>query len=251
MSGPSLHDLDEWRRTVKQGLAPFVEATMVRALGAGWRARETDLRSGQLDIQACLRLINQYWGPVFSVVMDRSLRAHLDILRNFRNLDAHQQPLSEDEFLRALDSGAVILRAVRADTSADVFIQRREQVLRARYASAPVETPVAPLSPPPMPVKAANTARHAAEPGKMTITAEQRQAYLANPENMAWKLWVDSQVVIDGVMDLERLYALAQRYGIQQRYDGLNPGQQRMNIGNRLRRIVPKEEWWTQAETGE
>ena len=44
-------------------------------------------------------------------------------------------------------------------------------------------------------------------------------------------------------MDLERLHDVALRYGIDRReeYAQLNPGQQRMNLGNILRRVVPEQ----------
>lgn len=46
-------------------------------------------------------------------------------------------------------------------------------------------------------------------------------------------------------MTLARLYEVAQRYGIDReaRYSHLNPGQQRMIIGNMLRRVVPVVEY--------
>jgi hypothetical protein len=46
----------------------------------------------------------------------------------------------------------------------------------------------------------------------------------------------------DGTLDLEKLYSVARRYGIEKRYDQLNPGQQRVNIGVMLRTRVPKEQ---------
>ena len=54
---------------------------------------------------------------------------------------------------------------------------------------------------------------------------------------------MDERICVDGKMDLERLYALAREYGIIKRYDTLNPGQQRINIGNQLRRRVPSALW--------
>jgi hypothetical protein len=53
----------------------------------------------------------------------------------------------------------------------------------------------------------------------------------------------------DGTLDLLKLHALAAQYGIKAAaYQNLNPGQQRMNIGNRLRLLVP-EHVYAPAET--
>lgn len=80
----------------------------------------------------------------------------------------------------------------------------------------------------------------------MRITSEQRDAWLQNTAHSPFNLWLEPQVRgPDGQLDLARLYAVARRYGIdrQTRYSHLNPGQQRMIIGNMLRRIVPAEEY--------
>ncbi|WP_205691524.1 hypothetical protein [Caulobacter sp. 602-2] len=83
----------------------------------------------------------------------------------------------------------------------------------------------------------------AAGPGSaMRITAEQRAAWKANTATGPFNLWLDGQVRDErGAFDLARLHDLAERYGVHKRdeYSGLNPGQQRMNLGNLLRRVVP------------
>jgi len=78
----------------------------------------------------------------------------------------------------------------------------------------------------------------------MRITREQREAWLTKTANTPFNIWLKSQVQgEDGKLDLDRLYEVARRYGVQdiERYKGLNPGQQRMSIGNRLRSLVPAE----------
>jgi hypothetical protein len=78
----------------------------------------------------------------------------------------------------------------------------------------------------------------------MKITREQREAWVKSTANSPFNRWLDRQVKrADGTLDLENLYAVAQRYGIEKRYDRLNPGQQRMNIGVMLRPRVPQEEY--------
>jgi hypothetical protein len=78
----------------------------------------------------------------------------------------------------------------------------------------------------------------------MKISREQREAWIKNTANSPFNVWLNGQVKQpDGTLDLEKLYKVAQRWGIEKRYDRLNPGQQRMNIGVMLRTIVPPEEY--------
>ena len=77
----------------------------------------------------------------------------------------------------------------------------------------------------------------------MKITREQRGAWLQTTANSPFNRWLDGQVKRDGRLDLERLYEVAQHYGIDKRYDHLNAGQQRMNIGVMLRARVPREQY--------
>ncbi|WP_258605488.1 hypothetical protein [Mesorhizobium sp. AR10] len=80
----------------------------------------------------------------------------------------------------------------------------------------------------------------------MKISPDQRDAWLKNTADSPFNLWLEPQVKeSDGQLDLARLYDVAKRYGIdrQARYSHLNPGQQRMIIGNMLRRVVPAEEY--------
>ncbi|MBZ9795595.1 hypothetical protein [Mesorhizobium sp. ES1-4] len=81
------------------------------------------------------------------------------------------------------------------------------------------------------------------DPRSMKITREQREAWVKNTKHSAFNVWLNKQVRDEnGDLLLERLYAVAKKYGIEKRYDKLNPGQQRMNIGVQLRKLVdPKE----------
>jgi hypothetical protein len=76
----------------------------------------------------------------------------------------------------------------------------------------------------------------------MKVTREQREAWVKNTANSPFNAWLNSQVKSDGgKLDLEKLYAVAERYDIKKRYDHLNNGQQRMNIGVMLRNRVPRD----------
>jgi hypothetical protein len=82
----------------------------------------------------------------------------------------------------------------------------------------------------------------------MKITREQRDAWAATTANSDFNVWMNGQVKrTDGTLDLEALYGLARKYGIDQDYRHLNPGQQRMNIGSRLRAKVPPEDYQQHA----
>ncbi|BCA58885.1 hypothetical protein [Sphingomonas sp. HMP6] len=74
----------------------------------------------------------------------------------------------------------------------------------------------------------------------MHFTPEQRGAWTEQTRDSPFNRWLRDEVNNrDGTLDLAKLHALAARFEIDAgRYAHLNPGQQRMNIGNRLRRIV-------------
>jgi hypothetical protein len=74
------------------------------------------------------------------------------------------------------------------------------------------------------------------------ITPEHRRAWAERTAKSPFNRWLDQQVCgEDGSLDLEKLYEVAREYGIEERYDGLKPGQQRMHIGAMLRTRVPSE----------
>lgn len=78
----------------------------------------------------------------------------------------------------------------------------------------------------------------------MEINRDQRARWTERTAQSPFNLWLaDRTRGADGRLDLDRLYTLASEYGVDARgdYHNLNPGQQRMNIGNRLRARVPAE----------
>jgi hypothetical protein len=84
----------------------------------------------------------------------------------------------------------------------------------------------------------------------MHFTPEQREAWLQNTADSPFNRWLDAQVRdAFGTLQLERLYAVAMKFEIDKRaqYAHLNPGQQRMNIGNILRKVVPETEYMAPA----
>ena len=79
------------------------------------------------------------------------------------------------------------------------------------------------------------------EPGRvkkdMKITREQREKWRQTTRHGAFNQWFDPQVrAADGTLDLQKLYAMSTSHGIDYTlYTALNPGQQRMTLGNMIR----------------
>lgn len=77
----------------------------------------------------------------------------------------------------------------------------------------------------------------------MQISKERRERWESQTRDGAFNRWLAPQVAdLEGRLNLEKLHEVACRYGIDRRtqYAHLNPGQQRMTLGNLLRRVVPK-----------
>lgn len=78
----------------------------------------------------------------------------------------------------------------------------------------------------------------------LRISKERRERWARLTKDDAFNTWLRPQVTApDGSLDLDRLHEIARRYGVDKRvqYAHLNPGQQRMNLGNMLRKAVPPE----------
>ncbi|MDB5704402.1 MAG: hypothetical protein JWN66_1518 [Sphingomonas bacterium] len=85
----------------------------------------------------------------------------------------------------------------------------------------------------------------------MHFTQEQRDAWNGSTRDSPFNCWLRDRVNNrQGTLDLERLRSVAAEYGIDAaKYGHLNPGQQRMNIGNRLRRLVPPKVYMAASGT--
>ena len=85
--------------------------------------------------------------------------------------------------------------------------------------------------------------RSIAERG-MFISAESRKKWMEKTANSPFNRWLDRQVKnADGTLNLDKLYEVARHWHIEERYEHLNAGQIRMNIGVRLRKAVPVAEY--------
>ena len=73
----------------------------------------------------------------------------------------------------------------------------------------------------------------------MKITKEQRDNWEENTKNDEFNKWFKPLVSKkDGTLDVDFMYEVAKRFGVYDEYRKLNPGQQRMNIGNKLRTLL-------------
>jgi hypothetical protein len=76
----------------------------------------------------------------------------------------------------------------------------------------------------------------------MEISKERRERWERVTKDSPFNQWLNPLVRnADGSLNIESLYLIARAFGVYDRYDDLNAGQVRMNIGNRLRPLVTKE----------
>ena len=78
----------------------------------------------------------------------------------------------------------------------------------------------------------------------MSISADSRKKWMEKTANSPFNSWLNRQVKnADGTLNLDKLYEVARCWHIEERYEHLNAGQIRMNIGVRLRKAVPVAEY--------
>jgi len=126
------------------GLAPFVDGEMRAhsSAGADWAAAVAASGPGPTrkvslaDPQFQLKVLWDYWNPVFSKVLGRTERTMVSHLRDARDRWAHNESFSADEAYRALDAAQVLLQAVSAAPQADEVGRAKEELQRARYEEA-------------------------------------------------------------------------------------------------------------------
>jgi len=77
---------------------------------------------------------------------------------------------------------------------------------------------------------------------QMSVSREQRQAWLHRTADSPFNQWLNKRVRnVDGSLNLDSLYKVARAHGIAEEYRHLNPGQQRMIIGVMLRPKIPSD----------
>lgn len=140
------------------GLAPFVDGQMRASTpnGADWMAAVVAAgpapgrKVSLTDPQFQLKVLWDFWNPVFSKVLGRSERAMVSMLRDARDRWAHNETFNADDAYRALDASQALLSAVSAAEQAEEVGRAKEEVLRQRYEEAARKasrTPIAVGSP--------------------------------------------------------------------------------------------------------
>lgn len=147
---------------LRQGLAPFIERELRRAVDAGrvgadvlrsvapepWQA---DALLRQWDAAALLQAIWDLWNPVFHSVLGPAERRLVQELRTHGNDWAHRKKFSDDDACRAVDSAVRLLAAVSAPETSDLeamMADPRRQRLAGEHSG--IEEPAI-RTPPPEP----------------------------------------------------------------------------------------------------
>jgi hypothetical protein len=111
---------------LREGLKPFLEKEMLAVYGEVW---EQEARNAlnipshfklNWDTQAILKLIDRRWSEVFRNKLERKHRSWVIEARELRNDFAHEEPLSDEDTLRGLDTIQRLLAAVSAPESEEV-----------------------------------------------------------------------------------------------------------------------------------
>lgn len=114
MHTTTVHDSDEARRVrvrraldvLKPYLTTFADQRLSAALGARRPERQ--------DISAVLGAILEHWEPVFARHLSRTVRHYLHELRDIRNRWAHEEHFEDEEVRRAVDTAALVAKAIGA-----------------------------------------------------------------------------------------------------------------------------------------
>lgn len=118
--------VDEQMRQQAPGKADWVQAVAASTLGPGRKVSLT-------DPQFQLKVLWDFWNPVFAKVLQRSDRNLVSILRDARDRWAHNEAFNSDETYRTLDAIQALLAAVSAEKQAQVVKRSRDEVLRQRF----------------------------------------------------------------------------------------------------------------------
>jgi predicted AAA+ superfamily ATPase len=134
---------------LKDGLAPYVVREYARVFGnrliaeindalttgayGGLASTTADGAVREMDVQACLNLMQRRWDQVFKTRLSKSERAYVGELQDARTAWAHQKPISNDDAHRAADTAARLLEAVGAPDQAKAVREVASDLLRLRF----------------------------------------------------------------------------------------------------------------------
>ena len=138
---------------VKEGLKPFVERELRAKLGARWeedartRLGMSTGRTGtpNWDTQALLKAIGQeFWNDVFRTSLQPGDRTYAMELKDVRNKHAHDEPFTDDDAYRAIDTAQRLLEAVHARPQAEECGKiKREQMSLGAQKTVEAKNPLA------------------------------------------------------------------------------------------------------------
>ena len=115
----------------KAALAPFAERAFAEHFGGFWveklsalglkgpRAREGVDAGARWDSQVLLKSIQVTWNDVFRSRLPEAARSYIGELKALRNSDAHEEPVPEDDLLRAADTARRLALAAGAKDVAE------------------------------------------------------------------------------------------------------------------------------------
>ena len=131
-------------RLLKVGLGPFVDAALKdqrvspATLQKFVDPRLIDRPVTRWDVPPLIKLMLGLWNDVFCKTLGlewyslRELRSHLHELLSHRNRWAHQEPFSNDDAYRAIDTSHRLLTAVSAEQAGEVE-RLKTELLRVRF----------------------------------------------------------------------------------------------------------------------
>ena len=118
--------VDEQMRQQAPERAHWVQAVAASTIGPGRKVSLT-------DPQFQMKVLWDFWNPVFAKVLQRSDRNLVSIVRDARDRWAHNEAFNSDETYRTLDAIQALLAAVSAEKQAQVVKRYRDEVLHQRF----------------------------------------------------------------------------------------------------------------------
>ncbi|MCY4438244.1 MAG: Swt1 family HEPN domain-containing protein [Chloroflexi bacterium] len=193
---------------LKVGLSPFVEREFTAHYrGQTWQVLQQvpDVRIADwqrpfcgLDIAVLLRIMWESWHDVFRHTLGHDERSLVSEVRGIRNRWAHQQPFSNDDTFRALDSSHRLLLAVSAKPQAEQVGKLRDEALRVLAGEqSPAQDHDSACANEPMVVVIVCAASKRDDAGTMRQANGKTVRFVAHPETMP-----------DDAKDADCVYAL-------------------------------------------
>src|SRR6266496_2673414 len=125
------------------GVRPFVERELKSHLGDNWQSvlpnwtqrdmRKKPLLTNLVDPSILLGIVWDQWNSVFKTTLGHAERSIISELRDVRNKWAHNEQVSSNDAIRALDSMERLLNAVSAAEAATEVGQMRMDLMRTIF----------------------------------------------------------------------------------------------------------------------